>query len=131
MPLAAEGRTVLVSSHLMSEMEHTADHLLVIGRGSAPTAELRHGRVHRPRLLGQAVLVRTRGSPTRSREPVATAGASVSPGQDEGRLRCRGLAEALASELRLRPRQHPPGLYHLAGRPCVALVAVAFIGLDR
>jgi ABC-2 type transport system ATP-binding protein len=31
--LAAEGRTVLVSSHLMSEMEHTADHLLVIGRG--------------------------------------------------------------------------------------------------
>src|SRR5271170_2407992 len=31
--LAAEGRTVLVSSHLMSEMEYTADHLLVIGRG--------------------------------------------------------------------------------------------------
>ncbi|WP_380277874.1 ABC transporter ATP-binding protein [Kitasatospora purpeofusca] len=31
--LAAEGRTVLVSSHLMSEMEHTADHLIVIGRG--------------------------------------------------------------------------------------------------
>jgi ABC-2 type transport system ATP-binding protein len=31
--LAAEGRTVLVSSHLMSEMENTADHLIVIGRG--------------------------------------------------------------------------------------------------
>jgi ABC-2 type transport system ATP-binding protein len=31
--LAAEGRTVFVSSHLMSEMEHTADHLIVIGRG--------------------------------------------------------------------------------------------------
>jgi ABC-2 type transport system ATP-binding protein len=31
--LAAEGRTVFVSSHLMSEMQHTADHLLVIGRG--------------------------------------------------------------------------------------------------
>jgi ABC-2 type transport system ATP-binding protein len=31
--LAAEGRTVLVSSHLMSEMQSTADHLLVIGRG--------------------------------------------------------------------------------------------------
>jgi ABC-2 type transport system ATP-binding protein len=31
--LAAEGRTIFVSSHLMSEMEHTADHLLVIGRG--------------------------------------------------------------------------------------------------
>jgi ABC-2 type transport system ATP-binding protein len=31
--LAAEGRTVLLSSHLMSEMELTADHILVIGRG--------------------------------------------------------------------------------------------------
>ena len=31
--LAAEGRTIVVSSHLMSEMEATADHVLVIGRG--------------------------------------------------------------------------------------------------
>ncbi|MGH9090852.1 MAG: ABC transporter ATP-binding protein [Acidimicrobiales bacterium] len=31
--LAAEGRAVLVSSHLMSELEGTADHLVVIGRG--------------------------------------------------------------------------------------------------
>lgn len=31
--LAAEGRTVLLSSHLMSEMAQTADHLIVIGRG--------------------------------------------------------------------------------------------------
>src|SRR5947199_7012265 len=41
--LAAEGRTVFVSSHLMSEMEHTADHLSVIGKGkriaACPTAE--------------------------------------------------------------------------------------------
>jgi ABC-2 type transport system ATP-binding protein len=32
-PLAAEGRTVFVSSHLMREMALTADHLIVIGRG--------------------------------------------------------------------------------------------------
>nr|WP_228556065.1 hypothetical protein [Catenulispora pinisilvae] len=42
--LAAEGRTVLVSSHLMSEMALTADHLLVIGRGrllaDTPLSEL-------------------------------------------------------------------------------------------
>jgi ABC-2 type transport system ATP-binding protein len=42
--LAAQGRTVLVSSHLMSEMAQTADHLLVIGRGrmiaDMPLAEL-------------------------------------------------------------------------------------------
>jgi ABC-2 type transport system ATP-binding protein len=31
--LAAEGRTVLVSSHLISEMAHTAEALIVIGRG--------------------------------------------------------------------------------------------------
>jgi ABC-2 type transport system ATP-binding protein len=40
--LAAEGRTVFVSSHLMSEMALTADHLIIIGRGrllaDTPTA---------------------------------------------------------------------------------------------
>ncbi|MET7462988.1 ATP-binding cassette domain-containing protein [Nonomuraea sp. NPDC005501] len=42
--LAGEGRTVFVSSHLMSEMQLTADHLVVIGRGrlimDAPLAEV-------------------------------------------------------------------------------------------
>lgn len=33
--LAGEGRTVFVSSHLMSEMEDTADHLVVIGRANS------------------------------------------------------------------------------------------------
>jgi ABC-2 type transport system ATP-binding protein len=37
--LAGEGRTVFVSSHLMSEMEHTADQLIVIGRGQLIAAE--------------------------------------------------------------------------------------------
>ena len=41
--LAADGRTVLVSSHLMNEMAVTADHLIVIGQGrllaDCPTAE--------------------------------------------------------------------------------------------
>ena len=32
--LAAQGRAVLVSSHLMSELEDTADHLVVVGRGT-------------------------------------------------------------------------------------------------
>jgi ABC-2 type transport system ATP-binding protein len=35
--LAAEGRTILVSSHLMNEMAVTADHLIVIGRGKLIT----------------------------------------------------------------------------------------------
>ncbi|WP_448319967.1 ABC transporter ATP-binding protein [Streptomyces sp. CO7] len=37
--LAAEGRTVLVSSHMMSEMEHTADELVVVGGGRLIAAE--------------------------------------------------------------------------------------------
>jgi ABC-2 type transport system ATP-binding protein len=45
--LAAEGRTVLVSSHLMSEMAQTADHLVVVGRGrlvaDVPTETLHRG----------------------------------------------------------------------------------------
>ncbi|MGV9767903.1 ABC transporter ATP-binding protein [Microbacterium sp. NPDC003461] len=40
---AAEGRTVFISSHLMSEMAQTADHIIVLGRGrvlaDAPIAE--------------------------------------------------------------------------------------------
>lgn len=42
--LAAEGRAVLVSSHLMSELQDTADHLVVVGRGRViadrPVADL-------------------------------------------------------------------------------------------
>jgi ABC-2 type transport system ATP-binding protein len=42
--LAAQGRALLVSSHLMSELEDTADHLVVVGRGlviaDASVAEL-------------------------------------------------------------------------------------------
>ncbi len=42
--LASQGRTVLVSSHLMSEMALTADHLIIIGRGrllaDLPTAQV-------------------------------------------------------------------------------------------
>jgi ABC-2 type transport system ATP-binding protein len=52
--LAGEGRTVFVSSHLMSEMQLTADHLVVIGKGrlltDAPLSEV---------LAATSVLVRS------------------------------------------------------------------------
>jgi ABC-2 type transport system ATP-binding protein len=70
--LAAEGRTVLVSSHLMSEMALTADHLIVIGRGKLladmPTAQLiaanaRHDVLLRsPRAADLAGLLTARGA---------------------------------------------------------------------
>ena len=63
--LAGEGRTVLVSSHLMSEMQLTADWLVVIGRGrllaNAPTTEVVAAsavavRVRSPQPAGLATL---------------------------------------------------------------------------
>ncbi len=55
--LAAEGRTVFLSSHLMSEMALTADHILVIGRGQiiadAPVQDIVAGA------SGQSVRVRS------------------------------------------------------------------------
>jgi ABC-2 type transport system ATP-binding protein len=69
---AAEGRTVLVSSHLMSEMAQTADHLIVIGRGrliaDTSTAQLiesstRHDvLVRSPRAAELAGLITARGA---------------------------------------------------------------------
>jgi ABC-2 type transport system ATP-binding protein len=45
--LAAQGRTVFLSSHLMSEMAQTADHVIVLGRGriiaDAPIADILNG----------------------------------------------------------------------------------------
>ena len=55
--LASEGRTILLSSHLMSEMAQTADHIIVLGRGrviaDAPVGDIV------ARSTGTAVTVRT------------------------------------------------------------------------
>jgi len=55
--LASEGRTILVSSHLMNEMAVTADHLIVIGRGKLIVAAATEDVIARS--SGQAVRVRT------------------------------------------------------------------------
>ncbi len=55
--LAAEGRTILVSSHLMNEMAVTADHLIVIGRGKLLADAATEDVIARG--SGQSVRVRT------------------------------------------------------------------------
>ncbi|MDA4086176.1 ABC transporter ATP-binding protein NatA [Mycolicibacterium hassiacum DSM 44199] len=55
--LAAEGRTVLVSSHLLAEMAHTADRLVVIGKGRLIAATTVQDFVHRSG--GETVRVRS------------------------------------------------------------------------
>jgi len=76
--LASEGRTVFLSSHLMSEMAQTADHLLVIGRGriiaAGPVQQVIDSvtgaavRVRSPRATELADLVRTDGVTVTSEE---------------------------------------------------------------
>jgi len=106
--LAAEGRSVLVSSHLMSEMEYTADHLLVIGRGrliadSGMTEFIARGS-------GLGVRVRTPQADALARA-VAVAGASVSAADGGGELEICGLTEDQVSDLAFA---HGIRLYHLA-----------------
>jgi ABC-2 type transport system ATP-binding protein len=105
--LAAEGRTVLVSSHLMSEMEYTADHLLVIGRGKL-IADCGMAEFI-ARGSGQAVLVRTPQPDALSRI-VAARGGTFSP-TDGPEFEVRGLTEDQVSDLAFA---HGIRLYHLA-----------------
>jgi ABC-2 type transport system ATP-binding protein len=77
--LAAEGRTVFLSSHLMSEMAQTADQLLVIGRGriitAGPVQEVIDSvsgggvRVRSPRATELAALLTADGATVTSPEP--------------------------------------------------------------
>jgi ABC-2 type transport system ATP-binding protein len=93
--LAVEGRTVLVSSHLMSEMALTADHLLVIGRGrilaDTPLAEMiaRHS--------GDRVEVRAADT-QRMAADLRTAEAHVTL-EPDGTLEVRGLTSKQIGEL--------------------------------
>jgi ABC-2 type transport system ATP-binding protein len=93
--LAAEGRTVFVSSHLMSEMALTADHLIVIGRGrliaDSSTADFIHRSPQR------AVLVRTPDA-ARLAETVTAEGGRVQQGPD-GALTVSGLEAPRIGEL--------------------------------
>ncbi|MFY1692440.1 ATP-binding cassette domain-containing protein [Plantactinospora sp. WMMB782] len=77
--LAAEGRTVLVSSHLMSEMALTAEHLVVIGQGRllADTGMREFVAAN----SGSTVRIRT-PEPERLRDVLAAAGIRVETGED-------------------------------------------------
>jgi ABC-2 type transport system ATP-binding protein len=92
--LAAEGRTVFVSSHLMSEMALTADHLVVIGRGrilaDCSTAEFvaQHAASH--------VLVR---SPQPDEVATLLRGEGLDVAAHGGELRVRGLDAPAVGEL--------------------------------
>jgi ABC-2 type transport system ATP-binding protein len=96
--LAAEGRTVFVSSHLMSEMALTADEVIIIGRGrflaQQPVAELtsrgaaRFVRVRSPQLELVRSALDSRGAETAL--------------EDDGSLTVRGIDRAAIGEIAAR-----------------------------
>ena len=93
--LAAEGRTVFVSSHLMSEMALTADHLIVIGRGKLIRDESVHEFVDSS--SSRRVTVRSPQTADLSAR-LQAAGAVVEEGTD-GDLTVSGLDAAGIGEL--------------------------------
>ena len=94
--LAAEGRTVFVSSHLMSEMEHTADHLIVIGRGQLLADCTMEEFIARS--SGQTVRVSTPQAEQLAKA-VAEAGGTVIPGGGDGALTVSGLIAAQVGDI--------------------------------
>lgn len=108
--LAAEGRTVLVSSHLMSEMQQTADHLLVIGRGrliaDASTTDVLAGSG------GRAVRVRS-SDPDVLRRSLARLAADIEA-LDDGALLVTGVATEGIGDA---ARQADVSLYELTELP--------------
>ncbi|MGW2132972.1 ABC transporter ATP-binding protein [Streptomyces coelicoflavus] len=93
--LAAEGRAVLVSSHLMNEMAVTADHLVVIGRGRLVADCSTQEFIERS--TEQSVLVRTTDGP-RLAELLKGKGATVTTTGD-GDLDVTGLEASRIAEL--------------------------------
>ena len=120
--LAAEGRTVFVSSHLMSEMALTADHLIVIGRGRliADTSVDEFVR----RASKNVVLVR---SPQATELQARLAGPDVVvTAVEPGALEVEGLDPAAIGDLALA---HGIALHELT--PVHASLEEAFMDLTR
>jgi ABC-2 type transport system ATP-binding protein len=93
--LAAEGRTIFVSSHLMSEMALTADHLVVIGRGKL-IAEMPVGE-----FIAQSSeqFVRVRAARVGQLAATLSGGGALVTTEDDGSLRVTGMPATDIGEL--------------------------------
>jgi ABC-2 type transport system ATP-binding protein len=96
--LAAEGRTVFLSSHLMSEMELTADHLIVIGQGRIISD------VSMAEFISNAATDKVRVvSPNASRLQELLAGPDVTiSSQSLGSLEIEGVSASIVGEVAAR-----------------------------
>jgi ABC-2 type transport system ATP-binding protein len=120
--LAAQGRTVFVSSHLMSEMSLTAEHLIIIGRGKL-IADLSVADFVR-QASGKAVRVRSPNA-TALRDLVAAPDVTVAS-SEPGMLEIVGLTSAEVGE---KAAAHGIVLHELV--PQQASLEDAFMELTR
>jgi len=120
--LAGQGRTVFLSSHLMSEMAQTADHLIVIGRGKviadAPIHDIISGQGR------SRVRVRT-DEPERLHQLLAARGATIEA-PDRELLEVTGLEPRAIAAAAL---EHQVMVYELT--PLVASLEDAYMELTK
>jgi ABC-2 type transport system ATP-binding protein len=105
---AAEGRAVLVSSHLLAEMQLLADHLIVIGRGRLIADEPVERFVRR----GLAHHVRVRSPQAVRLADVLTAEGAVVEWTGDDRLTVAGVSARLVGDMAQR---HGLPLHELVG----------------
>src|SRR5882757_55528 len=121
--LAADGRTVFVSSHLMSEMALVADHLIVVGRGrllADTTVDELVQQTH-----GDSVTVAT-GDPSRLREVLAGPGIEITGRAGSEELQVSGLT---AREIGLKAAETGIALFELTAKK--VSLEEAFMDLTR
>jgi len=121
--LAAEGRTVFVSSHLMSEMALVADHLIVVGRGRVLADTTVQDLVRR---AGGDTVVVASADPARLRQVLAGPGVEITgrPGSEE--LSVTGLP---ARAIGVRAAEHGIALFELT--PKAVSLEEAFMELTK
>ncbi|MFF0851983.1 ABC transporter ATP-binding protein [Streptomyces sp. NPDC003388] len=121
--LAAEGRTVFVSSHLMSEVALVADHLIVVGRGRLLADTTVRDLVREAG--GDSVKVAT-SDPARLRDALAAPGVEITGRIGSEELQVTGLS---ARQIGLTAAEHGIALFELTGK--AVSLEEAFMELTR
>ncbi|MFF4845219.1 ABC transporter ATP-binding protein [Streptomyces collinus] len=121
--LAAEGRTVFVSSHLMSEVALVADHLIIVGRGRMLADTTVRDLVREAG--GDTVKVAT-NDPARLRDVLAGPGVEITGRVGTEELQVTGLS---AREIGLKAAEHGIPLFELTGK--AVSLEEAFMELTR
>ncbi|WP_333777776.1 ABC transporter ATP-binding protein [Streptomyces sp. IBSBF 3136] len=121
--LAAEGRTVFVSSHLMSEVSLVADHLIIVGRGRLLADTTVRDLVREAG--GDTVKVAT-NDPARLRDALAGPGVDITGRVGTEELQVTGMS---AREIGLKAAEHGIPLFELTSK--AVSLEEAFMELTR